>query len=171
MDERSYQEIFYEKVFGKNWRTKIHLDRSTDGYLSGILFEHKKNVKSYGLARALGQALIYLSRFNRDGVPVPRYTCLVSQDEEICYFIDNHYYIDYINDIENNAQRIASAGIPQLLETDPESITTIFPYSLTDTSNLDTFFRKNDDYFVKVDISVENVVGWSHYYYRNYSTR
>ena len=43
MDERSYQEIFYEKVFGKNWRTKIHLDRSTDGYLSGILFEHKKN--------------------------------------------------------------------------------------------------------------------------------
>ena len=99
MDERSYQEIFYEKVFGENWRTKIHLDRSTDGYLSGILFEHKKNVSSYGLAKALGQALIYLSRFNRDGVPVPRYTCLVSQDEEKCYFIDNNYYIDFLPNI------------------------------------------------------------------------
>ena len=172
MDERSYQEIFYEKVFGKNWRTKIHLDRSTDGYLSGILFEHKKNVRSYGFARALGQALIYLSRFNRDGIPVPRYTCLVSQDEEICYFIDNNYYLDYINDIENNAQRIASAGIPQLLETDPESILTTFSYSLKDdATDLNTFFRRNDDYFVKVDISVENVVGWSHYYYRHCSAR
>lgn len=171
LDERSYQELFYEKVFGENWKSKIHIGRNTDGYLAGILFEHKKNISSYGLAKAFSQALIYLSRFNRDGVPVPKYTCLVSQDEELCYFVDNEYYTDYINDIEHNAQRIASSGIPNFLDIISESLVAKLEYSFEDTTELHKFLKKNDNHFVKVEICDQNVVGWSHYYYNHCSAR
>ena len=170
LDEKDYQEYFYQNVFGDNWRNKVWIDRSTDGYTSGIIFEHKKNVQSYGMAKALGQALIYLTRFNRDGVPVPKYTCLVSQDENICYFIDNNYYLSYINDIENNATKIASRGLPNLLEINQKSIVDIINYSF-DNNELYKYICKHSNKFIKMTISKDNVVGWSRYYYSHCPAR
>lgn len=61
-DEGTYQSYFYSKLIGDNYNLKI--DRSTDGYIDGTIFEHKQNVASYGCSKALSQALIYLARFN-----------------------------------------------------------------------------------------------------------
>ena len=112
------------------------------------------------MAKALSQALIYLARFNRDGIPIPRYTCLVSQDEDICYFIDNNYYVDYINDVKNNAQRTASRGIHSFIEINADSI--------VDNIN---YIRKHDNRFIKATINEDNVVGWSRYYYNHCTPR
>lgn len=79
-DEKTYQGEFYKNLFGEDYEG-LSVDRSTDGYTRGILFEHKTNIQSYGESKALGQALIYLTRFNRDGVPVPAKICLVGQEE------------------------------------------------------------------------------------------
>lgn len=169
-DEKTYQECFYQSLFGENWNQKVTIARNTDGYMSGILFEHKKNVTSYGCSKALSQALIYLSRFNRDGIPVPKYTCLVSQDEKKCYFYDNAYYIDYINDITNHAQRTASAGIPNFTIGNESSLVNIVSYD-NDYTELLNYIRKINDHFVTVTINQDNVVGWSRYYYNHCPTR
>ena len=169
LDEKDYQNYFYQLIFGDNWESKVWIDRSTDGHTAGILFEHKKNLQSYGMAKALSQALIYLARFNRDGVPIPRYTCLVSQDDDRCYFIDNNYYVDYINDIKHNAQRTASRGIPNFLEVNPDSIVNVIDYNF-ENDDLYNYIIKHDNRFVKPTINEDNVVGWSRYYY-NHCTR
>lgn len=170
LDEKSYQTWFYQLLFGDNWETKVWIDRNTDGHTAGILFEHKKNIQSYGMAKALSQALIYLARFNRDGIPIPRYTCLVSQDEDICYFIDNNYYVDYINDVKNNAQRTASRGIPSFLEINADSIVDTIHYTFEDDT-LYNYIRKHDNRFIKATINEDNVVGWSRYYYNHCTPR
>ena len=156
LDEKSYQTWFYQLLFGDNWETKVWIDRNTDGHTAGILFEHKKNIQSYGMAKALSQALIYLARFNRDGIPIPRYTCLVSQDEDICYFIDNNYYVDYINDVKNNAQRTASRGIPSFLEINADSIVDTIHYTFEDDT-LYNYIRKHDNRFIKATINVPTI--------------
>lgn len=170
INEKDFQLLFYQSIFGDNWRLKVWIDRETDGHMGGILFEHKKNLTSYGIPKALGQALIYLSRFNRDGIPVPRYTCLVSQDEGFVIFIDNNYYVDYINDIKNNAYLIASRGIPSLLELNHASIIDKLSFSL-DSNPLYKYLIAHDNDFVKVSINEDNVVGWARYYYNHCLSR
>ena len=63
------------------------------GDIDGTIFEHKLNVISYSKSKALSQALIYLARFNRDGLPVPKNIMLVSQEEGKVYL----YNANYIN--------------------------------------------------------------------------
>ena len=46
-DERTWQGEFYRTLFGES-SDEIAVDRSTDGYARGILFEHKTNIRSYG---------------------------------------------------------------------------------------------------------------------------
>lgn len=166
ISEKDYQVLFYQSIFGSEWQLKVQVDRETDGYMGGILFEHKKNLSSYGVSKAYGQALVYLSRFNRDGIPVPRYTCLVDQDRCECYFIDNFYYVNYINDIKNNAYLVASKGIPSLLEINPESVVDRMHFSL-ESNSLYEYFVAHDNNFVKVSINEDNVVGWARYYYNH----
>lgn len=84
-DEKTYQISFYQSIFGDDWESFVNIDRSTDGYTKNILFEHKQNVTAYGRSKALSQALIYLSRFNANGIPVPEKIMLVSQDEQYIY--------------------------------------------------------------------------------------
>lgn len=170
-DERTYQECFYQTLFGENWKQKVTVSRNTDGFMSGILFEHKKNLASYGHAKALGQAMIYLSRFNRDGIPVPRYTCLVDQDNETCYFYDNNFYIDHINNVKDNAQRTASAGIPSIRIVVDNSLINTISYADDNYNELKAYLIKLNNHFVKVTINEDNVVGWSRYYYNHCSVR
>lgn len=80
---------------------------------------------SYGEAKALSQAIIYLTRFNRDGVPVPRYVCLVSQEEKKIFVYDMKNYLSYINDIEHYANMQASKGIPNFQNRIGRRMTTI----------------------------------------------
>lgn len=170
IDEKTYQEEFYYMLFDEEWINIISISRNTDGFTKGILFEHKKNINSYGHAKALGQALIYLARFNRDGIPVPRYTCLVSQEEETCYFYDNNFYLDYINDIESYAQIAASKGISKLDSVIDESLVKILKYDYEEYDTIKTlanYINKIDNHYVKVDINSFNVVGWSKYYYNH----
>lgn len=87
-DEKTYQEEFYRKLFGDNFEG-ITIDRNTDGYTCSILFEQKTNIQSHGGSKALGQALIYITCFNRDGIPVPAKICLVGQEKQKCYIYDS----------------------------------------------------------------------------------
>ena len=93
-DEVSFQINFYSQVF-PNGLDDVNITRSTDGFTNNIIFEHKQNVTSYGKGKALSQALIYLARFNRDGIPIPAKICLVSQDESKCLISDTIDYVDY----------------------------------------------------------------------------
>lgn len=70
VDEKTFEIKFFEALFGNDFERRVTIDRSTDGYTDGILFEFKQNLITYGKAKALSQALIYLSRFNVDGMPV-----------------------------------------------------------------------------------------------------
>ena len=170
IDEKTYQEEFYYMLFDDNWADIVNISRNTDGFTSGVLFEHKKNINSYGHAKALGQALIYLSRFNRDGIPVPRYTCLVSQDEEICYFYDNSFYKEYINDVKQYAQLTANKGIKELVLIDENSLVKTMMYDYEDFSSilsLADYIRRLNNKYIQVEINESNVVGWSKYYYNH----
>lgn len=167
-NETVYQNEFYRQLFGDDYSTIVTVDRSTDGYTNGILFEHKANVTSYGEAKALSQALIYLTRFNRDGVPVPRFICLVSQEEEKCFIYDARNYAQYINDIPQYANMKASDGIPNFSKKIGGRFKTI-NYQLGNVAHLKELY----DFIglpaenVKVDINEHNVYGWATFYYDN----
>ena len=166
-DEVTYQSIFYDKILGDD--IEVHLDRSTDDYIDGTIFEHKQNVTSYGRSKALSQALIYLCRFNRDGVPVPKNIMLVSQDEKKVYLYDANEYVDVINDIATYATMQASAGIDGFKEkSEPQVIT----YDLDDMHKSLKLLQILDEFpeWVKVNITIHNVYGWAQYYYDNSKT-
>ncbi len=168
VDEVTYQTRFYDEVFNDKRfdDAELHLDRSTDGYIDGTIFEHKQNVTSYGRSKALSQALIYLSRFNRDGVPVPKNIMLVSQDEEKVYLYDANDYLGIINDIPTYATLPASTGIEGFKEKSaPKEIS----YKLGQKrgcKDLQDILSAQAEY-IKVEITTHNVYGWSQYFYKS----
>ena len=161
-DEKTWQTKFYETIFSDS--NEVSVDRSTDGYTRGILFEQKQNVTSYGRSKTLGQALIYLSRFSRDGIPVPAKICLVSQDEQKCYIYDTDNYIDYANGIEKYANLKASDGIPGFEAGLVSEIITFDISNAAKCKDLLDFVQKAPK-TVKVTITEHNVYGWSGFYY------
>lgn len=164
-DEKTWQGQFYAQLFGPDLNG-ITIGRSTDGYTRGILFEQKTNIQSYGESKALGQALIYLTRFNRDGEPVPAKICLVSQEEQECYIYDTSNYMKIINDIPQYANLKASNGIPGFsagARTEKISFDMSSAASMHDMLN---FVRQQPE-TVKVDINSHNVYGWANYYYKH----
>lgn len=163
-DEKTWQMKFYEQLFGLELDEKLKIDRSTDGYTKGIIFEHKQNVTSYGKSKALSQALIYLCRFNRDGIPVPAKICLVSQDEQKCFVYDSQNYIDYINDIEQYANLKASDGI---VGFESGKCNKEISFSLDSASQMKEMmdFVSKVPQNLKVEITTHNVYGWSGFYY------
>lgn len=163
-DEKTQQEEFYKNLFGEDLEG-ISIDRSTDGYTRGILFEHKLNIRSYGESKALGQALIYLARFNRDGIPVPAKICLVGQEEQKCYIYDTANYMHIINDIPKYANMKASEGIPGFSAGIRTSLIS-FDMNNPLRGMIDVLkFVQQAPQTVKVDINVHNVYGWAGYYY------
>lgn len=168
-DERTWQRKFYEQLFGYDYENYVTIDRSTDGHTAGILFEHKQNVRSYGENKTLGQALIYLTRFNRDGVPVPAKICLVGQDEQKCYIYDTANYMDIVNDIEKYANLKASDSIPGFTAGAPSQIMDFDMSSAVGMQAVMQFVQQAPQ-TVKVDITVHNVYGWSQYYYDHAAT-
>ena len=165
-DERTWQGKFYEQLFGSDYENYVSVDRSTDGHTTGILFEHKQNVRSYGENKALGQALIYLTRFNRDGVPVPAKICLVGQDEQKCYVYDTANYMNIVNDIEKYANLKASDSIAGFTAGAPSQIIDFDMSSAIGMQAVMQFVQQAPQ-TVKVDITVHNVYGWSGFYYDN----
>ncbi len=97
IDEVTYQQFFYKSLLGDSWLDWIKLDINTDGYMNGLIFEHKRNITSYGKSKPLSQALIFLSRFNLNGIPVPKYTILVSQEENKVFIYNNNNDRGFIN--------------------------------------------------------------------------
>lgn len=169
-DEKVWQGIFYEQLFGKDCMEtgKVKVDRSTDGYTSGILFEHKQNVQSFGEDRTLGQALIYLTRFNIDGIPVPAKICLVSQDEQKCYVYDTKDFMGYVdNPIEYSCLK-ASDGIPHFA---PKARVKkeVIDFDISSASGMRDMMRfvNKPAEHVPVTVTEHNVYGWSQYYYKN----
>lgn len=162
-DEKTYQGQFYKNLLGEDYEG-LSIDRSTDGYTRGILFEHKTNIQSYGESKALGQALIYLTRFNRDGVPVPAKICLVGQEEQKCYIYDTANYMYIINDIPKHANLKASDGIPGFF-AGPR--TDLIPYDMSSAAGMVGLlkFVQQAPRTVKVNINEHNVYGWASYYY------
>lgn len=163
-DEKTWQMKFYEALYGEA-SDEIKVDRSTDGYTKGIIFEHKQNVTSYGKGKTLSQALIYLARFNRDGIPVPARICLVSQDEGKCYVYHSEDYIKYIENIEELSNLKASDGIPGFEAGAPKQIINfdknLNPHGMKELLSFVSLPPQN----IKITITVHNVYGWSGYYY------
>ncbi len=166
VDEVTYQTIFYEKLFGDDF--KVNIDRNTDGYIDGTIFEHKQNIMSYGRSKALSQALIYLVRFNRDGIPVPKNIMLVSQDEKKVYLYDANDYLDIINDIPKYSTLQASQGIIDFKERKDPKIIKYDLDNLSKSLELLHILNQTPEY-VKIDINIHNVFGWSLYFYANAS--
>lgn len=162
-DEKTYQGEFYKNLFGEDYEG-LFVDRSTDGYTRGILFEHKTNIQSYGESKALGQALIYLTRFNRDGVPVPAKICLVGQEEQKCYIYDTENYMHIVNDIPKYANLKASDGIPGFSAGKRTDLISYDMNSAAGMLNLLKFVQQAPQN-IKVDINEHNVYGWANYYY------
>lgn len=164
-DERTWQGEFYKALYGEDYTDYVSVDRSTDGYTDGILFEHKTNLQNTGLNKPLSQALIYLTRFNRDGVPVPAKICLVGQEDEKCYIYDTEKYMGYINDIPKYANLKASDGIAGFKAGKPSKIIDF------DMKNPVKGMRDISDFvelpaqFVQVEVNEHNVYGWATYYY------
>lgn len=164
-DEEDYQIEFYKQLYGDEYYNEVLLDRSTDGHTPGILFEHKPNVTSYGLGKALSQAIVYLSRFNRDGVPVPKWTILVSQNEEVCYIYDNNRFAKFINNPAKYSNCKASEGLPGFRAGKPDME---IEYQLNTRGMKELFeFVDQDPEYIKVNIDEYNVYGWSNFYYDN----
>ena len=130
------------------------------------IHKHKTNVTSYGEAKTLSQAIIYLTRFNRDGLPVPRYVCLVSQEEEKMFVYDMKNYLPYINDIEQYANMQASKGIPNFQNRIGRRMMMI-SYELGSYAGMKDIasFAEKPAETLKVNITPRNVYGWSVYYY------
>lgn len=161
-DETTFQYAFYEALLGDN--IEVHIDRSTDGYIDGTIFEHKLNVTSYGKSKALSQALIYLARFNRDGLPVPKNIMLVSQEEGKVYLYDANDYISIINNIPEYATLQASNGIEGFTATTQPIIFNFDLNNQQKSFGLISKLRENPEY-VRIDINVHNVYGWSNFFY------
>ena len=164
-DEKTWQTQFYETVFGNDIES-VHVDRSTDGYTTGIIFEHKQNVTSYGKNKALSQALIYLTRFNRDGIPVPSKICLVSQDEQKCFIYDSQDYLTVIEDIEQYANLKASDGIAGFRAGACKKEIQFNMASARGMTEIINFISEAPK-TIKVHVTVNNVYGWSCFYYDN----
>lgn len=164
-DEVSFQVNFYTQIF-PNGLYDVNISKNTDGYTNNIIFEHKQNVTSYGKAKALSQALIYLARFNRDGVPIPAKICLVSQDEKLCFIYDAIDYIKIINDIENYANLKASDGIADFKVNEPSEIIE-FDLSYEKGKKAIKEFVREQRHNVKININEHNVYGWANFYYEN----
>ena len=161
-DESTYQSYFYEKILGND--SGLRIDRSTDGYIDGTIFEHKQNVISYGRSKALSQALIYLARFNRDGMPIPKNIMLVSQDEQKVYLYNSNDYMDIINDISTYATMQASTGIEGFKEKHEPEVITYDLNNIPSCKKLSDTLSKKPEYS-KVDITIHNVYGWATYFY------
>ena len=163
-DEKTYQNYFYDKIIGDN--LSLRLDRNTDGYINGTIFEHKLNVASYGRSKALSQVLIYLTRFNRDGVPVPKNIMLVSQEEKKVYLYNSEDYLDVINNIPEYATLQASIGIEGFKEKNLPKIITYDLDNYSKCKELIDILEEKPQYS-KVNIDVHNVYGWAMYFYKN----
>lgn len=164
-DERTWQGEFYKALYGDDYTEYVSVDRSTDGYTDGILFEHKINLQSTGQDKPLSQALIYLTRFNRDGIPVPAKICLVGQEDNKCYIYDTNKYLDIINDIPKYANLKASDGISGFKAGKP-SQTISFDMTNPARGMRDLIdFVENPPEYAKVTINEHNVYGWATYYY------
>ncbi|MBR1944328.1 MAG: hypothetical protein IJ848_02540, partial [Alphaproteobacteria bacterium] len=165
-DEKTWQEKFYDNIFGVNYENNIKVDRSTDGYTKGIIFEHKTNIQSYGESKALGQALIYLTRFNRDGIPVPAKICLVGQEEQKCYIYNTEDYMNIINNIPEYANMKASNGIIGFQAITKPSIISFDMNNAIGMQEI-IYFVQHNSQNVKVNIDEHNVYGWANYYYEH----
>ena len=164
-DERTWQGEFYKALYGEDYVEYVSVDRSTDGYTDGILFEHKTNLQNTGKDKPLSQAIIYLTRFNRDGVPVPSKICLVGQEDAVCYIYDTEKYMTYINNIPKYANLKASDGIPGFKAGKPaQTIKFDMKNPVKGMRELSDFVEEPASY-VKVDINEHNVYGWATYYY------
>ncbi|WP_279144569.1 hypothetical protein [Helicobacter pullorum] len=164
-DEVSYSLNFYSQIFD-NGLDDVTIAKNTDGYTQNVIFEHKQNVTSYGKNKALSQAIIYLTRFNRDGVPIPAKICLVSQDENKCFIYDSIDYIDMINDIERYANLKASDGILDFKTGEPKEIIMFDLSHEKGKKEIKEFVREKRN-SVKVTINEHNVYGWAQFYYEN----
>lgn len=136
----------------------------TDGYTRGIIFEQKNNIQSYGESKALSQALIYLARFNRDGIPVPAKICLVGQEEKKCYIYDTKNYMSFVNNIPKYANMKASDGIPGFSAGARSELILFDMETARGMQDILNFVERVPE-TVKVDIDVHNVYGWANYYY------
>lgn len=168
MDENTGTIYFYRKMFGENWENEISKDRSTDGYNDNIIYEHKDNLQRHGLYKTLSQAILYLVKFNMEGVPIPAKICLVSQEEKYCVFYNTKDFINIIEDIKTYGSYSASRGIDGFKpDKDIKSKTIHYDLeSANGTYDLLTYINGCKGQ-VKVHITPENVWGWSRYYYDN----
>lgn len=165
-DEKTFQLRFYEAVYGDDYAAIVTIDRSTDGYTEGVLFEHKQNLIAYGRAKALSQALIYLAHFNVDGMPVRGKIGLPDHEGKKMYVYDTNDYADIINDTQKYAKMKASIGIEGFVERkEPE----IIPFDINSAAGMRAVYDEltKPATYVKVNIDKHNVYGWANYYYQH----
>lgn len=173
-DERTYQRLFYERLKNAGFNDEVLIERSTDGFTKYILFEHKPNINVNGKTKTIGQAIKYLVRMNKDGMPVPGTIVLISQEEEKAYIYSSSMFANMINDIQRFITGRASGSvdsfeIPERYKDNEKEIS--YHIDITDSENDDMKALvkelKSKRSNVRVNITIDNVVGWARYYYDN----
>lgn len=162
IDEKSYQEIFYANLEAAGFKG-VDVNMSTDGYTENVFFEHKKNATAFGTNKAIGQAIIYMTKLNMKGIPVPGTIAIVSQQEKKIYLYKTERYKDYINDIEHNSRHNASVNADSI---DAAECFKVIEYTEDEEgwTKLATELKKIKGQ-CKVKINKYNVVGWSKTFY------
>lgn len=164
-DEETSQVNFYKKL---GIEDQVTISKSTDGFMPGFLFEHKNNVQSYGINKTLSQALIYLARFNLEGVFIPKNILLVSLEENIVYRFNSNDFIEYIEDVPSYASLSASKGIKGFsTNIKPQRI----KYNLDNGKNMQELLKvlSSSPEYTKVHIDEHNVIGWASTYYKKFT--
>lgn len=164
--ELTFQKLFYQQFYGMDWREKVNYDRNTDGYTKDIFFEHKDDIKGSGTYLALSQALIYLARFNMDGVPIPAKICIVNQAAQDVLVYKTADYMDIIEDVGKYVSLPASKGIEGFVERKEPKRIHFNINNVVESIELSDFIRSTKGQ-VKVHITDKNAWGWSRYYYDN----
>ena len=165
-DEKSFELNFYAALYGDDFLNYVSIERSTDGFTDGIIFEHKQNLITYGRAKALSQALIYLSRFNVDGIPVCGKIALVDHEGQKIYMYQTEEYIDIINDTKKYTKMKASLGIYGFVE---RSEPVVIPFAINSATGMKAVYDEvqKPATFAKINITEHNVYGWANYYYNH----
>ena len=159
-NEKQGQDSFYLAYLPRVDKTLTKdqiLNDYTDGVVRGNILEFKLQISN--LNSTLFQAIKYLSAMRIKGKPVPKNILLVSLNDDKCYVYDSK---DYLSEIQK--VYIGGASTNNLSFVGKSPLQTIDMTTMVGEAQIITLLKQN--YYTKIDIDVNCVVGWAEHFYK-----
>ena len=154
--EREGQLHFFQN-FGINLDENDVLIANTDGVYNGNIFEFKPNINN--TQQVLFQAIKYCSRLRITGHPIPKNILLVSLNQSKMYVFDSEDYFDEIHKIYYGGASRNNDGF-EIIKSPKE-----IQYS-TDVGADKVLKLLRENYYTKIRIDEDCIVGWAEKFYR-----